>query len=191
MTKDNIISLPNKHLRQKSKYVSAISSDIKKIIEEMTAATISWDQSREHEVGVALAAVQIDKLYRIVIIRKDYDNKEDLNFIPLINPKIVKLSGDIIEDYEGCLSVPDIYGKIPRYDKVTVSALDINGKEYEIKAKGFMARILQHEIDHTEGIVIIDRIKDRPESFFILDKKGKLEPLNYDEQIKNNLILWK
>jgi peptide deformylase len=189
MTKDNIISLPNKHLRQKSKIITKITPKILKVIEDMTKATISWDNSREHEVGVALAAVQIDELFRVVIVRHDYQSKKDLGFIAFINPKITKLSGDIIEDFEGCLSVPDIYGKVPRYDKVKVKALDIDGKEFEITAKGFMARIFQHEIDHTEGMVFIDRIKDREESFYRLSNDGKLEILDYEE-VKKNTILW-
>jgi peptide deformylase len=189
MTKDNIISLPNKHLRQKSKTVTEITPAILKVIEDMTKATISWDNSREHEVGVALAAVQIDELTRIIIVRKDYENKKDLTFVPFINPQITKLYGDIIEDFEGCLSVPDIYGKVPRYDKVKLKALDIDGAEFEVTAKGFMSRIFQHEIDHTEGMVFIDRIKEREESFYRLNKDGRLERLDYDK-VKKNTILW-
>ncbi|HEY4964725.1 MAG TPA: peptide deformylase [Candidatus Saccharimonadales bacterium] len=189
MTKDNIISLPNKNLRQKSKTVTKITPTILKVIDDMTKATISWDTSREHEVGVALAAVQINELTRVIIVRQDYENKKDLTFIPFINPEITKLDGDIIEDFEGCLSVPDIYGKVPRYDKVKVKAINIDGKEFEITAKGFMARIFQHEIDHTEGMVFIDRIKDRQESFYRLNKDGKLERLDYEE-VKKNTVLW-
>ena len=113
MTKEDIITLPNPHLRTKSTPVKEIDAQVKKIIADMTKATVSWDQSREYEVGVALAAIQIDKAYKIIIIKNDLDNKENLTFKAYINPEIVKLYGDIIEEYEGCLSVPDIYGKVP------------------------------------------------------------------------------
>ncbi|HEX7632734.1 MAG TPA: peptide deformylase [Candidatus Saccharimonadales bacterium] len=190
MTKDDIISLPNPHLRQKSQRVGVVTDEIKQIIEDMQAATISWDMSRDHEVGVALAAVQIDQLYKIVVVRNNYDDKDDHTFTAFINPEITKFDGKIIEDYEGCLSVPDTYGKVPRYEKVKVKALGVNGKEFRVTAEGFLARIFQHEIDHTNGIVFIDHIKDDPEAFFRLDKEGKLEPLNYEKDVAKNTVLW-
>jgi peptide deformylase len=156
----------------------------------MKAATISWDQSREHEVGVALAAVQIDKLFRIVIVRNNYDNKDDHTFTVFINPEITKYEGTLEEDYEGCLSVKDIYGKVSRHTKVRVKALNEEGKEFRVSAEGFLARIFQHEIDHTNGIVFIDHIKDDPEAFYQLTTEGNLEQLDYEKDIKNNAALW-
>src|SRR5665213_494603 len=108
MTKDDIIALPNPHLRQKSQRVGVITDEIKRVVKNMEAATIDWDQSRDHEVGVALAAVQIDQLYKIVVIRNDFDNKDDHGFTVFINPRVTKLEGEIKEDFEGCLSVPNI-----------------------------------------------------------------------------------
>ena len=81
MTKEDIIALPNPHLRQKSQRVGIVTDEIKQIVEDMKAATIDWDESREHEVGVALAAVQIDRLYKIVVVRQDHNNKENKEFI--------------------------------------------------------------------------------------------------------------
>jgi peptide deformylase len=156
----------------------------------MEAATLDWEASRAHEVGVALAAIQIDQLLKIVVIRNNYDNKEDRTFTTLINPQITKLEGNIVEDYEGCLSIKDIYGKVPRYDKVKVKAFDLEGREFRITAEGFMARILQHEIDHTNGVVFIDHIKDDPEAFFRLKDNGELEKLDYEKDIRTNRILW-
>jgi peptide deformylase len=190
MTKDDIITLPNPHLRMKSQKVGLITPEIKKIIEDMKTSTISWDQSREHEVGVALAAPQIDKLYKIVIVRNDFENKDDQTFSIFINPVITKKEGEIIEDYEGCLSIKNVYGKVPRYSKVRVKALDINGQEFRVSAEGFLARVFQHEIDHCNGIVFIDHIKDRPDAFFNLGNDGKLEQLSYEKDIKDNQALW-
>jgi peptide deformylase len=190
MTKDDIIALPNSHLRQKSQRVGIITDEIKQVVAAMEAATIDWDQSRDHEVGVALAAVQIDHLYKIVVVRNNYDNKEDHSFTVFINPEVTKFEGDIEEDFEGCLSVPNIYGKVPRHTKVRVKARDLVGKEFRVTAEGFLARIFQHEIDHTNGIVFIDHIKDSREAFFELDAGGKLQPLDYEKHVEKNSILW-
>jgi peptide deformylase len=189
MTKDDIIFLPNKHLRQKSAKVGLVTSEILQIVQDMKDATISWDQSREHEVGVALAAVQIDRLYRIVVVRNDYNNKADHRFTTFINPEIVKAEGELLEDYEGCLSVRDVYGKVPRYTRVRVKAMNLEGKEVRLTAEGFLARTFQHEIDHTNGVVFVDHIKDDHDAFFRLEADGKLNKLDYDIEIAHS-VLW-
>ncbi len=190
MKKEDIIKLPNPNLRKRSKKVGVINDEINQLIEDMKSATLDWEDSREHEVGVALAAIQIDSLLRVVVVRNNIDNKEDKSFRVYINPEITKYEGEIIEDYEGCLSIKNIYGKVPRYSKVKVKALDENGKQIRITIDGFMARIFQHEIDHTNGKVFIDHIKDNPDVFFILDEKGHLEHLDYEKDIENNPELW-
>ena len=190
MTKEDIIALPNPHLRQKSQKVGVVTDEIRQIVEEMKAATIDWDESREHEVGVALAAVQIDRLYKIVVVRNNHDDKTDQTFTVFLNPEIVKHEGEVAADFEGCLSVPDIYGKVPRHSKVRVKALNLAGKPFRVTAEGFLARVFQHEIDHTNGMVFIDHIKDSPEAFFRINEAGKLEPLDYDKDVKDNPILW-
>ena len=186
-TKELIISLPNPHLRQRSRRVGLVSDEIRQIIDKMKQATLDWEASREHEVGVALAAVQIDQPYRIVIVRHNFDDKSDHNFDVFINPEITKLEGKIELDYEGCLSVKDIYGEVPRYNKVRVRALDENGHEIRFKAEGFLARVLQHEVDHIQGTMFVDHIKDQHDAFFKLTETGKLEPINY-EQIRTSGI---
>jgi len=190
MTKDDIITLPNEHLREKSARIGVITDEIKKIVQDMQDATMDWEASRAHEVGVALAAVQIDQLLKIVVVRNNYDNKDDRTFTVFINPEITKLDGELVEDYEGCLSVKDVYGKVPRYSKVKVKAMDLDGREFRVTAEGFLARIFQHEIDHCNGIVFVDHIKDKPEAFFQLKEDGNLEQLDYDSDIKNSRILW-
>lgn len=190
MTKDDIITLPNPHLRQKSVRVREFSDELKKLIDDMTSAAIDWEASRPHEISAALAAVQIDKLEKVVIVRSDFDDKSSNDFTALINPEIVKYEGQVVADYEGCLSVKSVYGKVPRHTKIRVKALDINGHEIRFKAEGFLARVIQHEIDHTNGIVFIDHIKEEIESFYTLDEKGELQPLDYDKFIKDSPILW-
>ncbi len=190
MKKEDIITLPNPHLREKSERIHVISDDVRKLIKDMTDASIDWESSRPHEISAALAAIQIDKAFRVVIVRADFEDKGVKEFIPLINPEIVKREGAIIEDYEGCLSVRNFYGKVPRHEKIRVKALSIDGKEIRIKAEGFLARVLQHEIDHTNGIVFVDHIKDSPDAFYRLNKEGELDPLDYDKYVKDNKELW-
>lgn len=190
MTKEDIITLPNPHLRQKSERIHVINQEVLDQVAKMTDAALDWEKSRPHEVSAALAAVQVDILKRLVIIRNDFDDKTNDEFIALINPEIVKCEGEIVEDFEGCLSVNHIYGKVPRYSKVRVKALALNGQEIKLKAEGFLARVLQHEIDHTNGIVFIDHIKDNPTAFYELDKNGELIPINYEKEIHENSILW-
>lgn len=190
MKKDTIITLPNPHLRQKSSRVHVITDEVLQLIKDMTDASLNWEDSRPHEISAALAAVQVDRLDRVVIVRSDFDDKSIREFIPLINPVVVKGEGEIITDYEGCLSVNGFYGKVPRYSKVRIKALDINGSEVRIKAEGFLARVLQHEIDHTNGIVFIDHIKDQHDAFYRLNDKGELDPLDYNTYVKDNHDLW-
>jgi len=188
--KEDIISLPHKSLRQRSTKIGFIGDDVHKLIDDMKSATLDWEDSRVHELGVALAAVQINELKRVVVIREDFEDKKNRNFIVFINPEITKKEGDIVEDYEGCLSIKDIYGKVPRHNKVKVKALDISGNEFRVTAEGFLARIFQHEIDHTNGIVFIDHIKDDPDAFYRLANDGKLEKLDYEQSVANNKELF-
>lgn len=189
-TKEDIITLPNPHLREKSKKITEITEETNALIDAMTEAALDWENSRPHEVSAALAAVQIDALERVVIIRSDFDDKESKEFMTLINPEIVKYEGNIVEDYEGCLSVKDVYGKVPRHSKIRVKAINVEGKEVRFKATGFLARVIQHEIDHTNGVVFVDHIKDKEDAFYKLDEKGELVSLDYNEHVKDNSILW-
>lgn len=189
-TLKDIITLPNQHLRERSQKVGLVSPEIIELITKMKDATLDWEDSREHEVGVALAAIQIDVPYRVVVIRNDFDNKSNRDFTSFINPVITKYEGELIEDFEGCLSIKDVYGKVPRYEKVKVKAIDEDGKEFRVTAEGFLARVFQHEIDHTNGTVFIDHIKDNTSAFFKLGADGHLEPLDYEKDIHANSLLW-
>jgi len=190
MKKEDIIALPNPHLRQKSSKVHIVTPKVLQLINDLTSVALDWEDSRPHEISAAISAVQIDHPERVTIIRSDFEDKAVREFTALINPEIVKFEGEITTDYEGCLSVPGVYGKVPRHNKIRIKALDINGNEVRFKTEGFLARIIQHEIDHTNGIVFIDHIRDDKDAFYRLDKKGELQPLDYEKNIKNNSILW-
>lgn len=188
-TRNDIITLPHAHLRQKSQQITSVTPAVRQLALDMQTATLDWEDHRPHEIGVALAAIQLDHLQRMVVVRNDFDNKDDRTFFTLINPEVIKTSGNIVYDYEGCLSIKDIYGQVPRYNKVKIKALNLEGEEIRMSAEGFLARVLQHEIDHTHGTLFIDHIKGQ-DAFYRLDDEGKLEKLDYDKEIADNRILW-
>lgn len=189
MTRDDIITLPHPSLRKKSERIHVVTDETRKLIDDMRSAALDWENSRPHEIAVALAAVQVNRLERAVIVRADFDNKENQEFIALINPEIVKLEGNIVTEHEGCLSVGNqIYGLVPRHEKARVKALDESGREIRVKVEGFLARVLQHEIDHTKGICFVDHIKGQHDAFFQLTSKGDLEPVSYDYAVSTGIF---
>ena len=169
-----IITVPDPRLRQPSTKVNRITDETKEIIDQMIKASLEWEKQHPHELSAAMAAPQLGINKRIIIIRDDLDDKNNASFTALIDPEVIKASGKIISDYEGCLSVPFIYGLVPRASKL------------RIKADDNLARTLAHEIDHLDGVLFIDHIKDEEKAFFELDKDGDLKPLDYDKRIKNN-----
>lgn len=186
----SIVTTPDPRLRQKSEKVHQIDDEIKRIIDEMIASSLAWEEEHEFELSAAMAAPQLGYNKRIIVVREDMSNKDNANFVPLINPVVIKTEGKIIEDYEGCLSVPSIYGKVGRPYKARIKAVTENGEEVRLKATGFLARTLLHEIDHLDGVLFIDHIKDQTDAFYKLNDKGDLEPLDYDKYIKNNKDLF-
>ncbi len=163
-TRKDIITLPDARLRQKSARVGFMSDEIRQLAEDMIAASLDWEASRDHEACAALAAVQIGVLERVVTVRDDMeargDSKGSASFSVFINPEVVKLMGEPEEMWEGCLSVDSIYGHVMRYPKVKIKAVNLDGKEVRLTATGFLAQVFQHEIDHTNGIVFVDRVED-------------------------------
>lgn len=121
----NLITLPDPRLRQKSQKVHGITEDIIQLVQKMEQTVLEWEETRPHEIGAALSAVQIAEPYRVIIIRQDFDDKDNQSFLALVNPEIVKHEGRIEDDYEGCLSVTDIYGLVSRHSKVRVRAMGL------------------------------------------------------------------
>ena len=145
-------------LRKKSKEVEEVDDKIRQILDDMEETMHKYN-------GVGLAAPQIGLLKRLVVIDLYYDK----GTIKLINPEIIKEKGTQ-EVEEGCLSFPNKFGKIVRPAEVTVKALDENGKQIKISAKGLLAQALSHEIDHLNGILFVDKVLP-----------GTLETINPDE----------
>lgn len=188
MKKEDIIALPHDHLRQKSERVGIVSDDIRRLIDDMTAAGLDWESSRKHELCVGLAAIQVNKPLKVVILRADQEDRANHEFITMINPKIVKFEGEPELDYEGCLSVKEVYGKVPRYPKVKVKALDRYGQEFRVTAEGFQARLIQHEVDHTVGKLFIDHIKGE-DLFYKIDDDGQIVKQDL-KSVMSNKDLW-
>lgn len=183
----NLVTTPDPRLRAKSTKVREITDEIRDIIADMTAASLDWEAKHPYELSAAMAAPQLGENKRIIIIRDDLNDKENNSFTALINPEVIRTEGNIVKDYEGCLSVPEIYGLVGRPDKVKVKALLEDGNEVRIKANGYLARTLLHEIDHLDGVLFIDHIKDNPEAFYRMDDKGDLQPISdYNSEIRNN-----
>lgn len=176
-----IIALPNPLLRKKSTRIRQVDQNVTKLAKEMAEATLDWEDHRRHEFGAALAAVQIGRPYRVVIIRRDFENKQKREFDVYINPEITKTEGEPVEELEGCLSVKDVYGTVPRYPKVKIKALNPEGQEVRLTATGFLARVFQHEIDHTNGLVFLDRVKDTSKLYQITPK-GEFISLKADPE---------
>ena len=186
----NIITTPDPRLRQKCKKVNHVDDEVRDMVKNMIQNCLDWEKDHEFEISAALAAPQLGYDRRIIVVREDTENKENADFIPLINPEVIKTEGKTIYDYEGCLSVPSIYGKVPRPAKARIKAQTIDGQEVRVKADGFLARTLLHEIDHLNGILFIDHIKGVKDAFYRLNNKGDLEPVDYDKEIANNKELF-
>ncbi len=144
-----IVKEPNQILHQKLEAVTEITSEIKELISGMRAKMVEAE-------GIGLAANQIGKNLQLFVIDKKLAEE---NKVPdaFINPEISEYSREKDEMEEGCLSIPEYYIAVPRSKKIKIKALDENGKKIRFKAKGFLARVLQHETDHLNGLLIKDR----------------------------------
>jgi peptide deformylase len=127
--------------------------------------------------GVGLAAPQVHKSVRLFVagFPEPEDDEQEEPEVPqmvLINPEITIAGKETVEDWEGCLSIPDIRGRVPRARQIVVRAYDRNGKRLEIKASNFTARVIQHETDHLDGVLFFDRMKSF-ESLTFLEEFGR------------------
>lgn len=147
-----IVQYPHPALRWKSKPVLAITTEIQQIIREM------FDWMYKHE-GIGLAANQVALPYRIFVINTTGDPEEKDEELVFINPEIVRRKGTV-EAEEGCLSLPKLYGQVKRSEEVEVEAFDIEGRGFGLTATDLGSRAIQHELDHLDGTLFIDRMTD-------------------------------
>jgi len=142
-------------LRKESQRVSPenlASASIQKLIDDMLETMVEY-------YGVGLAAPQIHESLAIAVI-ESHGQRGTIPMTVLVNPEVTVLDEELIEDWEGCLSIPEFRGSVPRWRKLRVDAIDRNGKKIKITAEGFFARVIQHEFDHLMGKVYLDRMPD-------------------------------
>lgn len=146
----NILKYPHPVLKKKADLIPEITGDIQRLIDDMAETMYAAP-------GIGLAAPQIGISVRVIVI--DINSREEGKggLISLINPDIIEHSGDIAWE-EGCLSVPDYSADVRRFEKVVVKGLDRDGKEKIVVGEGLLSIVLQHEIDHLNGILFIDRL---------------------------------
>ena len=145
-----IIKYPHPTLRHKSKALKRVDRELKQIVAEM------FDLMYSNQ-GVGLAANQVDLPYRLFVMNVKGDPAEEEEARVFINPVISRKSGSA-EAQEGCLSFPDIWAPVRRPEKIVVSAYGLDGQEFTYEMDGLYARAVQHEIDHLDGVVFIDRL---------------------------------
>ncbi len=149
----NVIKLPNQALRRKAHKVTDYGKDFQILVEDMI-------ETMRNEPGVGLAAPQVNVSQRIIVVEYPEDDTTEEatpKLFVVANPEFKKMSEDLVKGVEGCLSVPNLLGLVERSTEVKISGFDRHGKKQTIKAKGWLARIFQHEVDHINGILFVDR----------------------------------
>ena len=145
------------------------AAPIQRLIDDMAQTMLEYN-------GVGLAAPQVHEELRLFVAQviRDQDDEEENEdearkpeILALINPEIKPASRQIEEDWEGCLSIPDLRGLVPRYRDISVKGYDRTGRPIELQASGFMARVIQHETDHLDGVLFLDRMTSMESLSFI------------------------
>jgi peptide deformylase len=150
MAELRILTYPDPMLRKKCRPVEEIDGRIKQLVSDMVEAV--------HDApGVGLAAPQVGEALRLVVVDLSIGEDPDQLHV-LVNPEVEALEGEEIEADEGCLSLPEIFEKITRPERARVRALNLEGREILLDAQGRLARVLQHEIEHLDGKLFLDRL---------------------------------
>ena len=173
-----VLYLGDERLRQKAKKIKQFTPGLKQLAQDMLA-------TMRHYEGSGLAGPQIGVMQRIFVAEIPLPDDEDGEAHPqsgksyiLVNPKIVKMSKHVVEGPEGCLSIPDWRGLVERAEWIEVRAQDINGRKIKLRVDDQLARIFMHEIDHLEGVLYIDHIKDTQKLWQLLpegEENGEIE----------------
>lgn len=145
-----IIHYPHPTLRHKAKPLKKVDAELKQMIAQM------FELMYEHE-GIGLAATQVDLPYRVFVLNITGNREQTDEEHVFINPVISHRKGHV-EDTEGCLSLPKVYAPVRRAANIVVSAFDLSGKQVTLEASELFARAIQHEIDHLDGVMFIDRL---------------------------------
>ena len=157
---------PHPILKKKASEVEAVDDELRKFLDDML-------ETMYHAVGVGLAAPQVGVSKRIVVIDISHDDEDKMDPLYMVNPKIVWKSEEKVCGEEGCLSVPEQKAEVERFAAVKVEYLDYHGNKQILEAEDFLAIAVQHELDHLDGILYIDRIS-RLKRQMLLKKLQKL-----------------
>ena len=152
-----ILTEPNEYLHKECNQVTEFDGDLENLVQNLLDTV---RDARDPE-GAGLAAPQIGVLKRVCIARDIVDSASNNGNViiedrVLINPVLIKSSHEKDIDWEGCLSIPDTYALVERPNKIKIETYDVQGKKFQLKAKGFFARVIQHEMDHLDGKLITD-----------------------------------
>lgn len=152
MTVLNIITLPNPTLRRKARKVSEFGPDLQQLVDDMI-------ETMREAPGVGLAAPQVDVSQQVIVVEygESEEEKQPPKLYVVVNPEITRYSNETETGTEGCLSIPDVIGDVNRPLEITVRGFNRHGRPIKIKANGWLARIFQHEIDHLQGVLFVDR----------------------------------
>jgi peptide deformylase len=152
VTVREIITLPEPVLRKKARKISNFNLELQTLIDDMV-------ETMRAAPGVGLAAPQVNVPLRVIVV--EFGDEEDEEFPPklyiIVNPELSKFSKELVSGTEGCLSIPGFMGEVERSETVVIKGYNRHGQPLKIKAKGWLARIFQHEVDHLDGILYIDR----------------------------------
>ena len=152
MTLRKIVTLPEPILRNKARKVTDFGQDLQKLIDDMV-------ETMREAPGVGLAAPQVDVPLRVIVVEfgDEEDEEAPKKLFTMVNPEITRMSNDSMVGTEGCLSIPGFQGDVDRSLTITVKGQNRHGQPMRVKANGWLARIFQHEIDHLNGVLFIDR----------------------------------
>ena len=162
-----VLKFPDERLRRVSKPVERVDDKLRELARDM--CDVMYD-----EPGIGLAAPQLGEALRLVVVDTEWTEEDTpRNPVVLVNPEIVEAEGKIVWN-EGCLSVPDFQADVERAERVLLCASDLEGEALEIRAEGLQAVCFQHEIDHLDGKLFIDRISRLKRSRYVLKRKKQL-----------------
>jgi peptide deformylase len=155
MTVREIITIPHQTLKTKARIVSDFGPGFQQLVDDMI-------ETMRDAPGVGLAAPQVNVLQRLIIVEYAEANEESEEEVTpklyvIANPEVVKPSEETVKGIEGCLSIPEFVGEVERAESITIRGMNRHGKKMKLKAKGWLARIFQHEVDHLDGILFTDR----------------------------------
>ena len=169
-----VLQFPDKRLTRKAQPIDKITDELRQLAQDLCEVMYE-------EPGIGLAATQVGEEVRLIVVDTEWKDEDGArNPLILVNPELSEHDGEVLWK-EGCLSVPEFEAEVKRAERVTMRALDLDGKEVEIRADGLQAVCFQHEVDHLDGVLFIDRISRLKRSRYV-QKRKKQQKREAEEQ---------